>query len=123
MITADLALEQGREVYAVPGRVNDRLSAGCNRLIQQGAGLVPGISGLLEELGVKNAGEGKMRKEKLSLAPEEELVYSNLDLLPKGLEELAALAALPVGRLAGILVRLQIAGLAAEISKNQYVKL
>lgn len=123
LITADLALEQGREVYAVPGRVNDRLSAGCNRLIQQGAGLVPGISGLLEELGVKNAGDGKMRKEKLSLAPEEELVYSNLDLLPKGLEELAALTALPVGRLAGILVRLQIAGLAAEISKNQYVKL
>lgn len=123
LITADLALEQGREVYAVPGRVNDRLSAGCNRLIQQGAGLVLGISGLLEELGVKNAENGKMRKEKLSLAPEEELVYSNLDLLPKGLEELAVLTALPVGRLAGILVRLQIAGLAAEISKNQYVKL
>lgn len=38
LITVDMALEQGREVYALPGRVSDALSDGCNRLIRQGAG-------------------------------------------------------------------------------------
>lgn len=39
MITVDMALEQGKEVYALPGRVTDALSEGCNRLLQQGAGI------------------------------------------------------------------------------------
>lgn len=40
MITVDMALEQGREVYALPGRIDDVLSAGCNELIRQGAGIL-----------------------------------------------------------------------------------
>lgn len=50
LITVDMALEQGREVYALPGRVTDPLSGGCNRLIRQGAGLVSTPAELLEEL-------------------------------------------------------------------------
>lgn len=50
LITVDMALEQGREVYALPGRATDLLSGGCNRLIRQGAGLVSSPEDLLEEL-------------------------------------------------------------------------
>lgn len=50
LITVDMALEQGREVYALPGRATDPLSGGCNRLIRQGAGLVSTPGELLEEL-------------------------------------------------------------------------
>ncbi len=50
LITVDMALEQGREVYALPGRGTDPLSRGCNRLIRQGAGLVSTPGELLEEL-------------------------------------------------------------------------
>lgn len=50
LITVDMALEQGREVYALPGRATDALSAGCNRLIRQGAALVTSPRELLEEL-------------------------------------------------------------------------
>jgi len=50
LITVDMALEQGREVYVVPGRVTDRLSDGCNRLIRQGAGVMLEPEEFVEEL-------------------------------------------------------------------------
>ena len=50
LITVDMALEQGREVFAVPGRITDRLSDGCNRLIRQGASPVMNPEELLVEL-------------------------------------------------------------------------
>ncbi len=50
LITVDMALEQGREVYALPGRATDPLSGGCNRLIRQGAGLASSPEEVLEEL-------------------------------------------------------------------------
>lgn len=49
-ITVDMALEQGKEVYAVPGRIGDGLSSGCNQLIAQGAGIVTNPEHLPEQL-------------------------------------------------------------------------
>ncbi len=56
LITVDMALEQGKEVYAVPGRVTDRLSDGCNQLIRQGAGVFLSPDDFLREMG-----EGRWR--------------------------------------------------------------
>ncbi|MDR0963340.1 MAG: DNA-processing protein DprA [Clostridium sp.] len=50
LITVDMALEQGKEVYAVPGRVTDRLSDGCNKLLKHGAGVFLSPADFLEEL-------------------------------------------------------------------------
>lgn len=50
LITVDMALEQGKDVYAAPGRVTDRLSDGCNRLIRQGAAVFLSPEDFLEEL-------------------------------------------------------------------------
>jgi DNA processing protein len=50
LITVDMALEQGKEVYAVPGRVTDRLSDGCNKLLKHGAGVFLSPMDFLEEL-------------------------------------------------------------------------
>ncbi|MDL2300730.1 DNA-processing protein DprA [Lachnospiraceae bacterium OttesenSCG-928-D06] len=50
LITVDMALEQGREVYAVPGRITDRLSDGCNKLIKQGAGLILSPEDFVKEI-------------------------------------------------------------------------
>lgn len=51
-ITVDMALEQGKEVYAVPGRLTDRLSDGCNLLIRQGAGIALSPEDLIQEIAV-----------------------------------------------------------------------
>lgn len=51
LITVDMALEQGREVYAIPGRCTDGLSMGCNRLLRQGAGIAVTPEELIEDLG------------------------------------------------------------------------
>ncbi|MEG1847795.1 MAG: DNA-processing protein DprA [Lachnospiraceae bacterium] len=50
LITVDMALEQGKEVYALPGRTTDALSFGCNHLIQQGAGIALSVSDFITEL-------------------------------------------------------------------------
>lgn len=50
LITVDMALEQGKEVYVVPGRITDRLSDGCNRLLKQGAGIFLSPEEFLEEI-------------------------------------------------------------------------
>lgn len=50
LITVDMALEQGKEIWVLPGRVDDALSVGCNRLIAQGAYILPSVKDFKEEL-------------------------------------------------------------------------
>ena len=65
-ITVDMALEQGKDVYAVPGRLTDRLSDGCNLLIRQGCGVVLSPEDLIAELVMlKNRGNGSDRTKDL----------------------------------------------------------
>lgn len=123
LITADFALEQGREIYAVPGRLDDALSRGCNELIRQGAGIVTSIEELLLDLGFSPREKGgKEEIIKITLEKEELLVYSCFDLHPRNLEELVKLTKMPVCRLADLLVKLQTKGLVEEYFKNNYRK-
>lgn len=69
LITVDMALEQGREVYAVPGRVTDRLSDGCNRLIRQGAIPMLNPEELIEEL--KGLQERRREKSRVAVSSSE----------------------------------------------------
>ena len=61
LITADYALEQGKSIYAIPGKNADPLSQGCNRLIAQGAGIAISPEILLEELGLAASSSRKKR--------------------------------------------------------------
>lgn len=124
LITADCALEQGRAVYALPGRVDEPLSAGCNRLISQGAGAACSPEYLVEELKIL-CGK-KMPVEKpvnFGLATDLELVYSCLDLQPKGLKVIQEEAGLPTGKLKELLLELELDGRIRELMKDYYVKL
>ena len=123
LITADFALEQGKDIYAVPGRLDDGQSAGCNELIRQGCGIVTSAESLLEDLGLaadKNEAEDKIAKKLLE--KEELMVYSCFDMQPKNSEELLQLTNLSAGELADVLVRLQAKGLIEEFYQNHYRK-
>ncbi len=115
LITADCALEQGKDVYALPGRVTDPLSTGCNRLIRQGAGILTSPQELIGELDFLS------EKIELPLEKSQRLVYSCLDLHPKSVEELLEQTALPAGELAELLFELEEKGLVQEAWKNHYI--
>lgn len=98
LITVDMALEQGREVYAVPGRITDRLSDGCNKLVKDGAlvFLSPRdfMEGLQQSFPEKfaccvprqvNSSDGRVRP---PLTPEEAVVLEALDLYPQPMERI-----------------------------------
>lgn len=121
LITVDLALEQGREVYALPGPVNSRMSIGCNELIRQGAGILLSPEMFLEELGLSGKKTEKEGKNKKMLETQEELLYSCLGLYPKSVEEILKETKLEVRQVMEILVSLELRGYIREISKNHYI--
>ncbi len=125
LITADLALEQGKDVYAVPGRLNDALSRGCLSLIRQGAGLADSPRVLLEALGIAEEKDEKQRNKeqsKILLAKEENIVYSWIRLQPVSLDEIVKNTKMPVQKVLSLLVGLELKGCIREIRKNDYVR-
>lgn len=152
LITVDMALEQGKDVYVVPGRVTDRLSDGCNSLLKQGAGVVisPGDfyeeilriweerKGLREERkdlweGKKEsreqrgtAGKCKVAEENvtLQLTPELAVVYEVLDFYPRSIEEIAAKlpGSFRLLQVNTLLLRLCMENLAVQLSPGHFCR-
>ena len=140
LITVDRALEQGKSVYVVPGRVTDRNSIGCNQLIREGAQLVtdPGevMADLAAQTGVPiytQSDDGSMRfltreeetgrprnahdkKEKMPLASNEKIVYAFLRLSPKHFDQLIWESGLAPSELTNVLFSLEREGLVERIS-------
>ncbi len=89
LITVDMALEQGKEVYALPGRATDPLSKGCNRLIRQGAGLIDSVQELLQELtGEQEQAALYCQNELIFLEGLQRKVFGLLDFQPQSAEVL-----------------------------------
>ena len=123
LITADFAMEQGRDIFAIPGRLEDELSKGCNELIFQGAGLAISPESLLEILGKSNkkSDNSKIYVQNV-LAREENMVYSCLSLHPQGLEELCKHTMLSITAVVEAITLLQLRGLVKEVGRNRYIK-
>lgn len=119
LITADYALEQGKAVFALPGRTTDDTSRGCNRLIAQGAGIALSPEAILEELGVKRAGK-KRAAGRSRYGKEAELVLKTLALEPQNLARLVGSTGIPLQDLTGILLALEIDGVIEENPPGVY---
>ncbi len=125
LITADFALEQGREVFAVPGNINSPYSRGCNRLIKQGAKLVESVDDILEELDhlvQKKETTGGVRQMTLDDA-EEEKMLTLIPFQPIHFDEIVRLSGLPSSRLNGILLNLELKGFLNQLPGKYFVRM
>ncbi len=123
LITADFAMEQGKDVYALPGRVTDRLSGGCNRLIKQGAGVILSAEDFIKDLKIEAQSRGKVDNFKKNLLEKREMVvYSGLDFEPRSLDEIMERTGMMLSEVSGILIGLQQKGKIKEVFKNYYVR-
>ena len=123
LITADLALEQGKEVFALPGRRIDPLSEGCNRLIAQGAGIVTKPEDVLDFFHIKCKNSCKKTiKSVNALAKSEKMVYSCLDSQPKHLEAVMKSCGLTAGECMTALLNLEMQGLILQPMNQYYVR-
>ena len=123
LITADFAMEQGRDVYALPGRVTDALSQGCNHLIKQGAGIIQSVEDFLKDLDVLTE-KNYMQLDfcKNVLEKDERLVYSVTDFRPVSFGTLIEKTHIPITRLVEILEKLENLGMIKETFTNYYVR-
>ncbi len=124
LITADFAMEQGKDVYALPGTTTSELSKGCNQLIKQGAGILLSPEDFLQDLQLFRAQNNKniIKNENL-LVNTEKLVYSCLDLVPLNLSEILNQTKLPLSEVQTALVALELKEIVREVAKNYYIRL
>ena len=121
MITADYAAEQGREIFAVPGNILSRNSAGPNQLIQQGAKLVTRIGDVLEELNLTMVAEHSEAREIIPDNETEAVLLSHLSLEPVHVDELGRVAGLPINEVASTLTFMELKGKVRQVGGMNYV--
>jgi DNA processing protein len=128
LITARLAAEQGREVFAIPGSIHNPLSRGCHQLIRQGAKLVEAADDIVAELAplaghlLQGIDDEAISSEPPAAAADEEYVKL-LDALghdPVGVDELAERSGLTIGQVSSMLLILELEGKIEKLSGGRY---
>jgi DNA processing protein len=127
LITARLALEQGREVFAVPGMAQTYRSVGPHRLLKQGAKLVESAEDVLEEIrpGIRPSWSpqeaARTTFSRQEVSPEETLLLRSLDQHPQHIDELCRTLQWPVSRVMSILLALELKGEVVQLPGKYFV--
>jgi DNA processing protein len=124
LITANYTFEQGRKLFAVPGNIGSPNSRGTNNLIRQGAVLVEGTDDILRDLGMKRT--VAKRKSGIRplppLTPEEECALRCITNEPRHIDVIMNESRIASGRLSGVLITLELKGLAKQLPGKYYVR-
>lgn len=121
LITASLALEQNREVFAVPGNIYENNSQGTNKLIKMGAKLVTGIEDVLEELNLTHL---LSAEKKINYKPEnkeEKIVLSLLSIKPVHIDEIIKQSKMPASSVNSTLMILELKKVVKNLGKNNFI--
>jgi DNA processing protein len=121
IITAHMALEQNRDVFAVPGSILSPMSRGTNTLIQEGAKLVKSCSDILEELNLKANVEQLEMKELVPTSDTEDQLLKQLSFEPIYIDTICRSSGLPVATVSSNLAIMELKGLVKQVSAMNYV--
>lgn len=130
LITADQGMEQGKDIYAVPGRILDRMSRGCNRLIAQGAYLADSPADIIKSLYSScpggyspPSGQTDLRDDPPNLPANQRKILDMLDLSdPLSFSDLLYRTGLDFSSLQSCLVEMEMSSLIIQVRQNLYVK-
>ncbi|MBP6471892.1 MAG: DNA-processing protein DprA [Chloroflexi bacterium] len=121
LITTKFAVEQDREVFAVPGNVTSPASLGPNRLIQQGAKLVTSVEDILEELNLQMVAEHTAVQLALPETTEEVALYAQLTAQPVHVDDLSRSTGLPSHVVSSTLTLMELKGMVQQVGGMNYV--
>ena len=121
LITAHLALEQNREVFAIPGSILSAASRGTNYLIQEGAKLVRDYTDIMEELNLAAIDSQLEMKELLPSTETESLLFKQLSAQPTHIDEVCRLSGLPTQTVSSTLAMMELRGMVKQVGTMNYV--
>jgi DNA processing protein len=121
MITASLALEQNREVFAVPGSILSPASRGVNRLIKEGAKLVSEVQDILEELNLTMIPRQMEMRELVPENETESLIMKYLSHEPTHIDEVCRSSSLPIATVSSTLAMMELKGIVRQMGGMNYI--